>query len=345
MLKPYKRSDGRWYTRVSLGGGKYKYFSAETKKESLQKALAFEASYDRDATANPYAALTVGGAMKKYIASKSNVISPTTLLGYERIQKNYLHELQEVKLTDLTQNMIQCAFNELAVTLSPKTCRNIHTFLSSVLQAYHPDFRLRTTLPKRYKPQIHIPTEPEVKKMVEYFTGTDMELPFMLASFCGMRKSEILGLRWENIDHTTNRIHIVEAKVRGKDGLVSKSPKSTSGERSIRIFPFVLDTIERTPHTSEYVAGELTDSAIYNRFSRALKKLGMPHYRFHDMRHYCVSVMLSLGAPKSYVADYIGHADETMIDRVYGHIMGSKKESIEDSMEAYYSLNIMKSAT
>ena len=68
-----------------------------------------------------------------------------------------------------------------------------------------------------------------------------------------------------------------------------------------------------------------------------MRRNGLPEYRFHDLRHYTVSVMLALNIPKKYIADYVGHESENMIDEVYGHIMASKKTSVEDQMQEYFS--------
>ncbi|MBR6782926.1 MAG: tyrosine-type recombinase/integrase, partial [Clostridia bacterium] len=75
---------------------------------------------------------------------------------------------------------------------------------------------------------------------------------------------------------------------------------------------------------------------ISHRFEKLVKRLGLPRYRFHDLRHYTVSVMLSLNIPKNYIADFVGHETENMIDKVYGHIMQSRKTSAEDLMQNYY---------
>lgn len=77
-------------------------------------------------------------------------------------------------------------------------------------------------------------------------------------------------------------------------------------------------------------------SSITQRYGIALKRAGLPHYRFHDLRHYAVSVMLSLNMPKNYIADYMGHETENMLDRVYGHIMKEAKQSFEDRVNEYY---------
>lgn len=346
MVKIERLPSGSYRARVHLGGGKYKSITGKDKKAVQLEAAKYESGVlEEKNAASPYQTMTLGDAMQKYIDLKSAVLSPSTIRGYDAIRRNRVPELIEMRLEDITQEDIQRAVNEDAITHSPKSVRNLHCFLSAVLDVYKHDLHLDTTLPQRRKASIAIPTQGEVDALMEYFAGSDMELPFALAACCGLRQSEICGLRWKDIDLEAGRLSVNTAKVRNKDGVyVEKAPKSESGERSIRLYPFIADIIQKREPEGEFIT-TLTGNNMYSRFDAALKKLGLPHYRFHDLRHYLVSVMLSLNVPKNYIADYVGHADEGMIDRVYGHIMASKKTSVEDMMDAYFRKSATKSDT
>ena len=319
---------GSYRARVLIGNNKYKTFSGKDKKDVQLRAAEFEAGL-LSVSENAYDSMTLGEAMKKYIDSKSSILSPSTVKGYVSISEHCVLDLQKTKLKDITPERIQIAINdETAQGRGAKTCKNVHCFISAVLKMYKPDLHLNTRLPQRVKNEISIPQEEEIKKLVEYFKGTNMEVPFMLGAFCGMRASEITGLVWKNVDLKNNRIRICQAYVRGNDGYVMKGAKSVAGERSIKLFPFVKTALMEHLH---------------KRLTKALVELSLPHYRFHDLRHYCVSAMLSQNVPKNYIIDFVGHADGTMIDRVYGHIMQNKKDSVEDVMEEYFEKSVMKS--
>lgn len=348
MVKIERLPSGSYRARVHLGGGKYKSITGKDKKAVQLEAAQYEADIEAaQAKENdPHRGMTVGEAMEKYIALKSAVLSPSTLLNYDIIRRNRLQELCAMKVADITQEDVQRAINEDTLNHKPKSVRNAHGFLSAVLAVYREDLRLNTTLPQRKKPQIMIPTQEEVNIMFDYFRGTPMEVPFALAACCGLRESEISGLRWDCVDFDKNRILITEVIVRHEDGQYNTKdvPKSFSGDRSIRMYPFIRDILIATDRTGEHVT-TLMPQHIYQRFVRALPKMGLPHYRFHDLRHYLVSVMLSLNIPKTYIADYVGHANERMIDEVYGHIMAEKKHEVEDIMDEYFQKSAMKSAT
>lgn len=348
MVKIERLPSGSYRARVHLGGGKYKSITDKDKKTVQLLAAQYEADIEAaQAKENdPYRGMTVGEAMERYIDLKSAVLSPSTLRGYDIIRRNRLPHLCAMTLSDITGEDVQRAINDDALNHSPKSVRNAHGFVSAVLGVYRSDLKLDTTLPQKKKPKISIPTQAEVDTMFEYFKGTDMEIPFSLAACCGLRESEISGLKWENVDYEHNRILITEAMVQNKEHawVYKDLTKSESGDRSIRMYPFIRKILESAEHDGKYVT-KLKPVSIGNKFPKALIKMGLPHYRFHDLRHYLVSVMLSLNIPKMYIADYVGHADEHMIDTVYGHIMATKKHEVEDIMEAYFSKSATKSDT
>lgn len=283
--------------------------------------------------------LTVASAMDQYIESKSAILSPTTISSYKAIRRNNLLSLQKLTVKQVTQELVQIAINQEAMDKTPKTVRNIHGFLASVLQVYRPDLVLRTTLPQKLKNEIAIPTEDEVKILVDASINTDMEIPILLAACCGMRRSEIAALKWEDIDFRKNTITIKKSLVlNDENSFVEKTTKTTAGTRVIRMFPIVSDALSRYKKTHSDTCDYITvkPTIISSHFDRLLRRTCIPHYRFHDLRHYTVSVMLSLNIPKKYIADYVGHETENMIDKVYGHIMQSRKTSAEDLLQDYF---------
>lgn len=283
--------------------------------------------------------MTLGEAMEKYIESKIAVTSPSTIRSYRTIVRCYLLRLQALQIDDITREQVQVAINEEAMSLSPKTVRNIHGFLVAVLKVYRPDFTLHTTLPQKVKPDISIPTEEEIKTLFEMTRGTDLYLPVLLAACCGMRRSEIGALTWDSIDFDRGTITINHALVLDDNRtFVEKTTKTTAGTRTIRMIPLVSNTLLELKAQADSTDGYITirPDLISNRFYNLIRKSPLQNYRFHDLRHYTVSVMLSLNVPKNYIADYVGHETENMIDQVYGHIIASRKTTVEDQLQEYF---------
>lgn len=289
-------------------------------------------------------ALTVADAFDKYIESKSAVLSPSTIVGYRKIRRNYLKVIMPIKIDDLTQEQIQVAINQEATHLSPKTVRDAHGLLSSVLKVYRPSFTLYTRLPQKEKNEIVIPEEHEIVSMMETAKGTDMEIPLYLGACCGMRRSEISALTWDCIDFQKDTINIKNALVLNDDReFVLKGTKTAAGTRTIRIFPVVRDALLKAKSAAEkndtYALDApitISPTLITKHFAALQEKAGTSRYRFHDLRHYAVSVMLSLNIPITYVSSYVGHETSDLTERIYSHILKSKKTSVEDLVNDYF---------
>lgn len=338
-------ASGSWNTCVYYkdenGEEHYKSITRADPNQVLLAAAQFKADMAKNKKAATTAALTVGEAMDRVIASKSEVWSPTTYLSNTAIRKNNLQDLMPVKLCDLTQEMVQISINKESLTHSPKTVRNMHGFLSSVLRVYRPDMKLTTTLPQKVKPKIIIPTEEEIFALMDASKDTPMELPIILGAFCGLRRSEIVGLTTDSVDLARRTLTIREAVVRNKDKSATwtrKTTKTVESTRTIRLFPQAYETISRVcaalPPHSPLVT--LSPNKITERFTNICKRNIDRHIKFHWLRHFCVSAMISQNIPKEYVYNFVGHKNSKMVDEVYFHIMASVKTETEDKMEAYF---------
>lgn len=139
----------------------------------------------------------------------------------------------------------------------------------------------------------------------------------MLSICLGLRVSEIRGLRWSDIDGEYITIH--SAIVQGENGPIEKGPKTTSGFRRVHIPKPVQELLATAPHTSDHLT-ELTGHAIYCGFSRICEKAGVPHYRFHDLRHSCASLLLANDVPLKQIQEWLGHSDIGTTANIYSHL-------------------------
>ena len=277
--------------------------------------------------------------MISYVEIKKNVLSPASVREYTRMALNSLSPIRDICINDITQGDIQMAINEEAETHAAKTVRSTHGFLASVLGMYRPDFSLHTTLPQKDVTEVLIPEESEVKALLDLVKDTDAEIPIALAACCGLRRSEICGLKWKNIDFNKGIMRISESKIKGLDNeLIQRGKnKSTAGTRTIKLYPFIEEALRKAPKDSEFVT-TLKPEQVYKRFKKYMKLVNPEaDYKFHDLRHYFVSVALSLNIPKNYIARIVGHKSESMIDRVYGHLMSTKQTEVEDLLHNYFS--------
>ncbi len=269
--------------------------------------------------------VTFAEAVDLYIQNRSSVLSPSTIRGYRAIQRNNLGDLLEMNISDITQEMIQCVVNQSSLSHSPKTVRNVHGLISAVMKTYRPGFPIDTQLPKRIRPDLNIPEDKDVKKILDYVQTCDpeMEIPILLAAFGPMRRSEICAL--ESTDISGNVIHVTKAMVSSDDNkLIVKSPKSYAGDRYIELPGFV---IEKMSGINGRIVS-LTPSAISNRFETIIKNSGVEHFRFHDLRHYCASIQHSLGIPDAYIMQRGGWGSDTVLKTVYRHALKEKEKNM-----------------
>lgn len=325
--KATKLPSGNWRVSLMVNGQRIS-ITEPTKKAAESAAAAIKSGAKRAAQRNE---MTVADAFDRYITSKSAVLSPSTIGGYRRIQKNLLSPLDKMALGSLTQERVQLWVNDLVLKgKSPKTIANAHGLLSAVLAAYRRDISLRTTLPQKKKPNINIPTEAEALAIFNACRGTPHELPILLAMWLGLRESEIRGLKWSDIKG--EYITVQRAIVRGENGFVEKDPKSYSGTRTIHLPPYLLDLINRQDRSNEHIV-TVSGHAMYMGFDRICKREGLPHFRFHDLRHLNASIMLAVGMPNKYAQERMGHATDNMLKTTYQHTIKEEMKRYDEKID------------
>ncbi|MCC8078769.1 MAG: site-specific integrase [Oscillospiraceae bacterium] len=327
---PKKLPSGAYRVQVMVDGKRVSITDADP-KVAVAKAMSMKAKLAEASKAPPR--ITVGEAIDRYIESKDGVLSPSTVAGYKRLRKSALPDLMDVRLSDLTQERIQRAVNKMAKEKSPKYVHNAHGLLSATLAEFKPEMKLRTTLPQKQHYDILVPSDEDLVKIFRVAKGTEMELPILLAAWLGLRASEVRGITWDCINGDV--LHIKQAIVQGENGPVLKGTKTYSGDRKLQLPPYILSLIEAIPKEREYLV-PLSGATIYKRFSRICEKAGVPHFRFHDLRHSNASIMLALGVPDKYSMKRMGHATNNMLKTVYQHTFKSKEEEVADIVDSHF---------
>lgn len=291
----------------------YKSFTANTKKEA--EYMAAEYALDKNRRRGSIN-ITYGQALDNYISSRSNVLSPSTIREYKRSRKIDLQQLMNVNVQDITQDLIQSAINQESISHAPKTVRNMHGLLSAVLRTYRPEFMINTSLPQRRPPKLYIPSDNEIKILIEKVKDEDMLIAILLAAFGPMRRSEICAL--ESTDIKDGVIHVQHAMVIDQyNNWVIKDTKSYAGDRYIPIPDFITEKLNTK--TGRII--RLMPSHVSDRFIDIQDASGLPHFRFHDLRHYSASIQHAMGIPDAYIMQRGGWGSDAVLKQVYRHAL------------------------
>jgi integrase len=329
MAKAKKLPSGSWSVNQFIGmdqNGKriYKRFTAPTKREAEYLAAEYVAKRKAPVRAD----MKLTEAYSKYIEIKRNTISPTTVREYEHAAERDFTELMPLRLSQITQERVQSAVNVMSATHSPKTVRNAHGLLSAVLKMFAPEIRLTTRMPQPKRAGIHIPLEAEITQLLRSIEGTELEKAVMLAAFGSLRRSECCALMRSDIDGDT--ITVSKAMVWTDDHCWTiKQPKSDAGYRSIKLPSFVIEKI--TAGESERIVN-IVPTTVTNYFAKALRKAGIEHFRFHDLRHYQASILHAMGIPDKYIMERGGWRTDSTLKNIYQHAMSDKRKEVEDDI-------------
>jgi integrase len=334
-MKIEKLPSGSYRIRKMYHGKSYTVITdyKPTQKEAIQ-LLAAELDSANDI-------LPAGGTFlsyaQKYIAAKEAVLSPSTTRSYRGILRNLSDWFLNLRLSDITADDVQKEISLYAAphgpsnsVRSPKTIRNAHGLIASVLGMYRPSFVLRTTLPQAEKQYVYEPTDDDVARILSYAKGSRYEIALHLAVY-GMRRSEICALLASDLDGNT--LTIDKALVlNDQNEYVIKNTKTTDGTRRIYVSDYVADLIRSTgfiyrgdPHSiNEYL-------------HRAQDRLGIERFSLHKLRHYYASMSHSLGIPDAYIMESGGWKSDAVLKKVYRKAQQDKAAEMQRFASDYIS--------
>ena len=160
-------------------------------------------------------------------------------------------------------------------------------------------------------------------------------LAWLLALSCGLRRGEICGLRWSDVDWSRQMLCIRNQRQRLADGrLVDLPPKSFAGNRDIPIPPQLLPSLRAARQIGGYVVSvngqPITPSALDKAHARLLARAGLPHVRLHDIRHTMGAVGVRQGVPIKVLQVLLGHAHYSTTADIYAHVdTSAAREAID----------------
>lgn len=363
-----KRKDGRWEGRYTVGrdprSGKqiFKNVLGKTQAEvkaKLEKAI--EESRGLDVVkAQSY---TVGQWLDVWFEYYAKIkVRPSSHKTYEGYIKNHIKpHIGSIPLTKLTTLDLQMMYQKLLAKgrvdrvesrnqpkgLSPKTVRNLNQIISSAMKLAIQQKLISSNpaagcaLPKiEHKEMKTLPAEQLAAFLTEAKRTGTFELYYIdLAT--GLRRGELLGLKWQDIDLDNGVIH-VRRQVGRINGKVQEAPlKTKNAYRNISIGADAVSILrekkKKDGNISEYVfpsptGGPISPDSVLKMLHRVLERAGLPELRFHDLRHTFATLALQNGVDIKTVSGMLGHFSAGFTLDTYAHVTTAAQRQAADTM-------------
>lgn len=304
-----------------------------------------------------------------HIALKGKVCE-ITLQGYKTIvNKHFIpyFKKSKLKLKDITPNIIETYYeNKMRDKpdkkgLSAKTIRGHQAVFSNIfnfalrenLVPFNPAKRVE--LPTLEKPKNDYYDDKEIKEVFNSIKNERLYPLFFLCVFYGLRRSEVLGLKWSDIDWARNTIHIQRSVSYNQSIVVKEGTKTKSSDRYYPINDMVKVLLNRVQQDqkknkklfgkeyieSDYIftrqmGGLISPNTVSSVWRKILKKYNLRKVRIHDLRHSCASLLINEGYELKEISEWLGHSDISITANLYGHLFDKKKREMANSFSKFF---------
>lgn len=334
------------------------YKTIHGSKKDAEKAMRNMISELENKTFTKESKLTVKEFMMQWLdLYVKNQLSPTTVQHYiDQTEKYIIPQFGHIYLQQLKNIDIQKWVFDLqkgspltGKPLAPKTIKNIMLNLSAAMKkAVMLDLISKNpcdniTMPKLEKFEPDVYSMEEVNNMLDCAKNTDLYLPLMIEICIGLRRGELLALKWHHIDFENGYLTVEENLVTVDNERITKAPKTKSGRRSIQIPSTLLDLLHDTKNNrcagdNDYVICQKDGSPYKSdsfslKFRRFLKVNDLKHIRFHDLRHINATIMLSLGISPKVAQERLGHSSYQITMDIYSHVLKKVEKEAADKLD------------
>jgi integrase len=313
------------------------------------------------------AGLSVGAYLAEWLAHVRARVRPTTYEGYEALVRcHVLPRLAEVPLAALRPLDLQSLYTELLSpdrerSLSGGTVLNTHLVLTQALGqavrwgllAANPAAGAQPPRPRRPE---QAAVDPELASAIlAAARGTRLELPVALAIATGMRRGEILALRWSDVDTGALQLRVRRSLQPTATGLVFAEPKTRRSRRSVALPRFLLPYLERQRTEQRARAAfcgagwagldllidrgdgnPVNPDSMSSAWRGLVARSRLPHLRFHDLRHAHATLMLAKGVHPKVVSERLGHASIGLTLDTYSHVLPSMQAEAAEAVDELF---------
>jgi len=355
----FKRKDGRWCAQVSLNGRRITKYS-KTQKECRDWVNATLDKIDHGLTFDG-AQVSLQQYMESWLSGKVLARRPSTVRNYRRYMNLYiLPVLGRMRLQAITPSHIRQLYLRMqSEGKGARTIQLVHVTLHCAFaQAIKEGLIGHNPLEAVERPKVEtkrysIFTEEQARYFITAAKGHPYEALFFLALTTGMRKGEILGLMWTDVDWEKSILRIErQLQPVSYEGGALVPTKTKSGRRHIMVGKgalALLNAHHERQETQKALAGNrwqehgmifttsigtyIDQTKVSRAFKRILREAGLPDIRFHDLRHTSISILLDNGTPVNTVQSRAGHSKASVTTDIYGHAMARSQEAAARMIE------------
>ncbi len=304
---------------------------------------------------------TVAQFMGRWLDSIRATIRPTTWEAYRTLAEvHIIPRLGAVPLQRLTASQLNALYGDLLEAgrrngkggLSPRTVAYVHATIRKALgdavrwQLVPRNVAEQATPPRQRSREMRTWSASELRAFLSHVEGDRLHGAYVLAGTTGLRRGELLGLRWRDLGLEAGRLSVIQSLVVVGYTVTVSTPKTAKGRRSVALDPATIAALrayrarvleERlavglgTPRDDEFVFTEVDGSPIHpgqfsDRFDRLVKSAGLPRIRLHDLRHTHATLALQAGVHPKVVSERLGHATVSITLDTYSHAIPAMEE-------------------
>lgn len=311
--------------------------------------------------------------MEQWLEIVKSTVSLPTYSSYVNAVKSIIapyFRKKKILLRDLQAHDIQMFYQEQLQRVKASSVIHYHANIHKALKYAVKNDMIpsnpadKVERPKQDKFYGNFYDRDELNKLFEAVADTKLELPVLLGAFYGLRRNEIVGLKWSAIDFEQNTITIshtvTSCNLDGKCVIVAKdTTKTKSSRRTLPLVPYFHEKLlavkaqqERNQKLCgrsynreflEYICVDdigdrFKPNYITSQFPKLLEQNGFRKIRFHDLRHSCASLLLASGVPMKHIQEWLGHSDFSTTANIYAHLDYSSKLTSASAMESNFHL-------
>lgn len=296
--------------------------------------------------------------LSAWIERRKSDLSPSTYRNYIHMAEHHMTDyFGDALLREVNPQRIEAYYQFLKERgMSSTTIQHHHILLQSVFRdASKREMILRNPIefvrkPKRQRPRVNYYSEQEARQLLEAVKGTKLELPVTLSLIYGLRRSEVLGLRWKDVNFEKQTMLVCHSVIEGVDDgkrvvCAKDTLKQAASHRTLPLFEPILSLLQEEWERKKalrpvYVCSDrhgnvMKPDVVTHDFQKFLKENGLRHIRFHDLRHSCASLLIANHTPLIQVQHWLGHRTMLTTADLYSHLDSSLVNECGESMKKF----------